>query len=108
MKPKVRNTVTDIENRLLDVLERVESQLQPKRPIFRHTDTIPTSIRLDKPLYDAAAHYAKAMKSISGGSLSGLIEYLVWRELGCDSRYTVEPEPGEANTAADSELDTGN
>lgn len=57
------------------------------RPVFKRSETIARSIRLDKELLRAAEKEAKRDRLRTNGSLNGLIEWLLWEYLGKDPRF---------------------
>jgi|GEM_PF-7033822 len=60
-----------------------------QRPKFkRGSETQVITIRLGTEMVQAAKQYAKQHRDISGGTLSGLIEFLIWHTLSCDPKFT--------------------
>lgn len=53
------------------------------RPTFKRDRTVTKTVRLAAQLVERAEKEARRQKNISGGSLSGLVEVLLWRFLGC-------------------------
>ena len=63
------------------------------RPAFRRETTITVTARIGKELHKEAVALAKERKDISGGTLNGLIEFLLWRELGSNDKYLKTEDP---------------
>jgi hypothetical protein len=60
------------------------------RPNFKRggkSDSVTRSIRIGKDLAEAAEKRAKKEKALTGGSFSGLVEYLLWDFLGRDPKF---------------------
>lgn len=64
------------------------------RPIFKRTKSVTRSIRLDQSLWKAAEKRARQDRAATGGSVNGLVEWLLWRHLDSDPVF-VEPEDSE-------------
>ena len=67
-------------------LSRPESPLA-LRPHFTHGKLKTKRIRMNERLWEDAQKVAKQQTEISGGTLSGLLEYLVWRHLGSQEKH---------------------
>jgi hypothetical protein len=78
--------------------ERGTSKLTPRdekvrRPRFKRGNTTQCiTIRLSKEMVADARQYALDNQDISKGTINGLIEYLLWRELGSQPDYTIQSE----------------
>lgn len=70
-----------ISEKLGNASERLELKVG-LRPIFRRENTIARSIRLGKGLSERSEKKAKQDRAVSGGTLNGLVEYLLWQYLG--------------------------
>lgn len=57
------------------------------RPSFAREHLRTRRIALDAKLWEDAEDAAREQPGISGGTLSGLVEYLLWRHLGSQEKY---------------------
>jgi hypothetical protein len=62
------------------------------RPTFQRTRTATKTIRVSEELIKRAEKEARRQKALTGGSLSGLIEVLLWRFLGSPDDLIVEED----------------
>ncbi len=63
-----------------------EMSIEPA-PKFIRKKTATRSVRLDNGMLEAAEKKARKDRAGTGGTFNGLIEVLVWRYLGCPSKY---------------------
>lgn len=59
-----------------------EVKLTGVRPLFKRDNTIARSVRLGSELAERADQKARQDRHISGGTLNGLVEFLLWQHLG--------------------------
>ena len=70
-------------------IDTVKSEIAV-RPNFKRggkEDTVTRSVRIGKELAEAAEKRARIERALTGGSFSGLVEYLLWDFLGRDPKF---------------------
>lgn len=64
--------------------------MESRPPVFkRGSDTVVKSVRIGRGLYEDAERWARKHPASSGGTFNSLIELLLWRHLGCASKYVI-------------------
>jgi len=63
-----------------------------ERPRFRRDQTATRTIRLSKRMIKLAEQRAKRFKHVSGGTFSGLVELLLFEELGQPEELVLQPD----------------
>lgn len=59
-----------------------------ERPVFDRKKTVTKTIRLGETMESDATIYALKHRALTGGTFSGLVEWLIWQVLGKGEKYT--------------------
>jgi predicted solute-binding protein len=61
-----------------------------ERPVFKGPRDATKTVRLSEPMARAAESYARKHRAQTGGTFSGLCEWLIWQALGRPEKFVAQ------------------